>query len=327
MALTLSRRAMIATGALAASLPRWAMAANEPGVPRADQELRVPVTGGNIYVRVNGDLRSGRPPLLMVHGGPGGALWQFFPALPLAKDRAIVLYDQLDSGRSDAPGDRQNWTIDRFVSEISAIRTALQIDRLHLLGHSWGGVIANRYAAGRPDGLKSLILQGTPLSDRRLAESVRELYASLPDQTRAVLLAHEQAGTTDDPEYGKAFETFGSKYLWRTSTRNVAMPYMAPTPEDRGIALAQAMTGGRISGFGGKLKGLDDEPLLASIGVPTLVLFGQYDLLTRKAEASVRRQLKKGAMQELEGAGHMAQFDQPEAWRSAVSNFVAAHDR
>ena len=317
---------MITSCAIAVGFPRMTVAATPPSVPPADQELHVPVTGGSIYVRVNGDLRSGRPPLLMVHGGPGGALWQFFPALPLAKERAIILYDQLDSGRSEAPGLASNWTIDRFVSEISAIRRALQIDQFHLLGHSWGGIIANRYAASRPEGLKSLILQGAPLSDWRLAASVRERYRSLPHETSAVLIAHERAGTTDDPEYGKAFEAFGAKYLWRTSTRDVAMPYMAPTPEDRGNALGRTMTGGRIAGFGGMLKNVNDEPLLSRINVPTLVLFGEYDLMTRKAEIATVRQLQKGSMLEIKGAGHMTQFDKPDDWRLAVSHFITRHD-
>lgn len=95
----IDRRTMLAG---AAALAFAAPAAGQ--VPPADRDLRVPVTGGSLYVRVNGNLAGPKPPLMLVHGGPGGALWQFFPTLPLAADRAIILYDQLDSGRSDAPG-------------------------------------------------------------------------------------------------------------------------------------------------------------------------------------------------------------------------------
>jgi proline iminopeptidase/L-proline amide hydrolase len=263
----------------------------------------------------------------MVHGGPGGGLWQFFPALPLAADRAIILYDQLDSGRSDAPGDPANWTVERYVSEIEAVRSALQIKDFHLLGHSWGGILANRYAAARPPGLKSLILQGTPLSDRRLETSVKALYAALPNGVGAVLIKHEHAGTMDSAEYGEAFRVFFKKHLGRTSVKSVGLPYMASLPEDRGDALAQAMVGGKISGFAGRLKGLDDEPLLARIAVPTLVLFGEYDIMTRAAEQAVVRKLKRGALFDIPDAGHMAQFDQPDAWRSAIAKFLSTHDK
>lgn len=323
-----TRRAVITTALISAAWPTLALGAvtAEPGVPPPDREWHVPVRGGRLYVRVNGDLRAKKPPLLMVHGGPGGALWQFFPALPLATDRAIILYDQLDSGRSDAPGDPANWTVDRFVSEIDAIRTALGLERFHLLGHSWGGIIANRYAARRPKGLRSLILQGTPLSDRRLAASVRSLYAALPDGAGAVIEAHERAGTTDDPAYGKAMAAFMRRHLGRTSVKAVALPYMQPTPEDRGDALAAAMTGGRIDGFQGLLKDFDDEALLARIAVPTRLLCGQYDIMTPAATRAMLPLLKRGSMVALADAGHMAQFDQPAAWRAAIAQFIAAHD-
>lgn len=312
----------------AAAAPFWsvAYAAAEPGVPPADREFRVPVKGGSLYVRVNGDLKAKRPPLLLVHGGPGGALWQFFPALPLASERAIILYDQLDSGRSDAPGDKGNFTIDRFVSEIDAIRAALDLRNIHLLGHSWGGILANRYAAQRPAGLHSLILQGAPLSAKRAEASIHSLYDALPDGAGALIQSHERAGTLDDPAYRKASMVFMRKHLNRTSVRAVAMPYMAPTPEDRGDLVAVAMTGGKLGSFEGALKGFNDEPLLKRIAVPTLLLCGEFDIMTTAATRAVLPMLKQGSFGEILGAGHMAQFDQPDAWRAAVAGFIGKHD-
>lgn len=321
------RRTLLATLAASAAIPSVARAAIEPGVPPADRELRVPVQGGSIYVRVNGDLRGPKPPLLMVHGGPGGALWQFFPALPLATQRAIILYDQLDSGRSNAPGDRANWTVDRYVSEIDAIRGALDVPSLHLLGHSWGGIVANRYAAQGPKGLKSLILQGAPLSDSRARQSVQSLVAALPDGAGAQIAARQRGEPVDDAAYVKAMQAFVRRHLNRTSVRDVAMPYMAPTPQDRGDALAAAMTGGDLmAGFSGVLAGFDDEPLLKRIIVPTLLLAGQDDIMTPDQTKALLPLLAKGSFKEIAGAGHMAQFDQPEAWRAAIAAHMAASD-
>ena len=83
------RRTFLVSAVASAALASTVRAA-EAQVPPADREWRVPVQGGRIHVRVNGDLNARRAPLLMVHGGPGGALWQFFPALPLATDRAVT---------------------------------------------------------------------------------------------------------------------------------------------------------------------------------------------------------------------------------------------
>lgn len=323
-----SRREMI-LGLSAATLATGIAPARaaESGVPPPGAEHRVAVQGGSLYVRVNGDLRGPRPPLLMAHGGPGGALWQFFPALPLVADRAVVLYDQLDSGRSDAPGDPRNWTVDRFASEIGAIRKALGLEQVHLLGHSWGGIVATRYAASRPPGLRSLILQGTPTSAASAKSSVDTLLAALPDDAGAVIQAHERAGTLDDPAYARAMGVFVKRHLNRTSVRNVAMPYMAPTPEDRGDALAAAMTGSSITqGFSGVLAGFDDTPLLPRIAAPTLLMCGTFDIMTPAATRAVLPRLRQGSFREIADAGHMIQFDQPAAWRQAIAEFTGRYD-
>lgn len=102
---------------------------------------------------------------------------------------------------------------------------------------------------------------------------------------------------------------------------------MAPTPPDRGDALAAAMTGGDlVAGFQGVLKGFDDEALLRRIDVPTLLLRGEDDIVTAASVKAQRAMLRAGQYAEIAGAGHMAQFDQPEAWRAAVSHFIMAHD-
>lgn len=309
---------------MAAAMLPGAARATGAGVPPADRELRVKVDGGSLYVRVNGDLNGRRPPLLMVHGGPGGALWQFFPALPLASTRAVVLYDQLDSGRSDAPGDKANWTVDRFVGEIAAIRAALGLERIHLLGHSWGGIVANRYAAGRPKGLQSLVLQGAPLSAKRAADSIDSLLPTLPDGAGAALAA----GAGDDPaRYGKAMGVFMRKHLARTSIKEVGMPYMAPTPEDRGDAVAAAMAGtDLVGGFDGALKGFDDDGLARRVTAPTLLMCGEFDIVTPAATRAMLPLFGRADFAMIAGAGHMAQFDAAAAWREAVSGFVSRHD-
>jgi proline-specific peptidase len=324
----ISRRSMIG-GTLSLAMLAKAAAAGETGVPPFDRELRVPVQGGNIYVRVNGQLDGARAPLLFVHGGPGAALWQFFPALPLATDRAVILYDQLDCGRSDAPGDPANWTVEHFVDEIEAVRGALGIERLHILGHSWGGIVANRYAARRPRGLRSLILQGAPLSARRFEAGIRTLAAQLPAEQAAIMAARhrEGIGAVDNAAYRQAVTAFMRRHVFRTSVRDVAMPYMAPTPEDRGNAVAAALIGDDLlGGFGGVLAGFDDEPLLSRIEVPTLLLRGEFDIVTQGATRALLPLLRNGTYAEIAAAGHMAQFDQPSGWRDALAAFVARHD-
>src|SRR5262252_4462626 len=104
------RRAFLGSFAAAAITAAGPRALARPAVfPPPDRELMAPVRGGRIYVRINGRLDRGGPPIVMVHGGPGGTHAEFLDALSLADGQAVILYDQLDCGRSDRPDNPANW--------------------------------------------------------------------------------------------------------------------------------------------------------------------------------------------------------------------------
>jgi proline-specific peptidase len=118
----------------------------------------------------------------------------------LADDgRAVVFYDQIGCGKSDHPEESTLWTMPTFVEEVAAVRDALGLERVHLLGHSWGGWLALVYARGRPSGLASLTLASTSASLPAFAAETRRLKESLPAEVQDVIDRHEAEGTTDDP--------------------------------------------------------------------------------------------------------------------------------
>jgi pimeloyl-ACP methyl ester carboxylesterase len=110
----------------------------------ADEEGRIDVDAHQVWYRRVGALdgTSGNVPLLLLHGGPGAGHDYLEPLAGLADDRAVIFYDQLGCGRSDQPDDPSLWHIDRFVREIDTVRAALGLERVHILGQSWGGWLA-----------------------------------------------------------------------------------------------------------------------------------------------------------------------------------------
>lgn len=163
----LQRRTLL-QGSLAAGVCVLAsplMARGPTSFPAPTLERMIEVPGGRVYVRVNDALSGAKPPLVMIHGGPGSTHAAFLPALELADERAIILYDQLGSGRSD-PGTPADWKVPRFVAELEPIRRALGVQRWHVLGGSWGGTIALEYGATRPPALAGLVLQSPLISTR-----------------------------------------------------------------------------------------------------------------------------------------------------------------
>ena len=125
-----------------------------PGPAKAaapDPEIAgyVAVEGGRVWYRINGieHYAEGKVPLLVIHGGPGFSHHYLLTLTALADERPVIFYDQLDSGNSERPGEPENWTVERFVDEVDHVRNALGLDRLVVLGSSWGGSVAASYAS------------------------------------------------------------------------------------------------------------------------------------------------------------------------------------
>src|SRR5438270_2754333 len=116
--------------------------------------------GYRTWYRVAGDLEAARPPLLALHGGPGSTHHYFAPLEGLADERAVVLYDQIGCGKSDRPTDIE-WSVELFRDEVAAVRAQLRLERIHLLGTSWGGMLALEHVLSGADGIVSLILSST----------------------------------------------------------------------------------------------------------------------------------------------------------------------
>ena len=135
-----------------------------PAAP-TDQGDYCDAPGGRVWYRIIGT-GSGTP-LLVAHGGPGATHDYLLNHGRLGDQRPVVFWDQLESGNSDKPNDPSLWTIPRFVSEVDALRRHLALERVMLLGHSWGAAIAVEYAGARPSGLVACVL-ASPFIHARL---------------------------------------------------------------------------------------------------------------------------------------------------------------
>jgi proline iminopeptidase/L-proline amide hydrolase len=165
-------------------LAAQAQTATLPTDPAADwsvatSEHRVAVEGGKVWARVNGTIGEGATPVIIIHGGPGGTHVNFGGLLSLADQRAVILYDQLDSGMSDRPENPANWRPERFVAELEAIRK------------EWGSALALEYAAAYPEHTASAVLSGTFLSTSHWITGTNLLIRDLPDDVAAAIRACE----------------------------------------------------------------------------------------------------------------------------------------
>jgi len=132
-----------------------------------------------------------------------------------ATGRRIVFYDELGCGNSDRPQDPSLWSMDMFVEEVDAVREALGLGRVHLLGASWGATIALQYALTRPAGLESLILTSVAASAPRYLRGIHRLRDDLPMAMQAALWTFDKTGQMDEPTYIQALQLFNQRHVCR----------------------------------------------------------------------------------------------------------------
>jgi len=134
-------------------------------------ERFVPVDGAEVYVRQIG---AGHP-IVVLHGGPDFDHSYLVPELDeLAESSRLVYYDQRGRGRSAAGVRPEDVTIDTEIDDLDQLRRQLQLGRIAVLGHSWGGVLAVEYATRHPEHVSHLILMNTAPASGRDADRVRQ---------------------------------------------------------------------------------------------------------------------------------------------------------
>ncbi|WP_235528222.1 proline iminopeptidase-family hydrolase [Sphingomonas sp. Leaf231] len=323
----LSRRTLLGAGA-AAFIARPSVA-RTAAYPPPSQKAMLPVQGGRVYVRVNGDLNGPRAPVVMIHGGPGGTHIGMLDALALADERAVILYDQLDSGRSDWPQDPANWTVARFVDELDAVRRGLGVPRWHICGISWGGTIALEYAARRPADLASVVLGGPLISTRAWLADADALRAALPRATRDALTACEGKAPPAAAVCDGATQVFYRHYN-RREDATAAMRAAAAMPGNRGSnqRLYEAMWGRSEFVATGSLRDYDGTPLLARLDARrTLFMVGQHDEARPATALDFAARVPGGAeLAVIPGAAHGTLSDRPVETVGVLRGWLRRHD-
>lgn len=259
-------------------------------------------------------------PLITVHGGPGYPHDAFEPLAALGDERTVAFYDQLGCGRSERPTDAALWAVERFVEELRILTEELTDGAYHLLGHSWGSMLATDFALTRPSGLRGLILASPPLCIPRWLEDLARYRAALPTEVRETLDRHEAQGTTDSPEYEAATLAFYHRHLCR----------LDPWPDvlDRAIAGASldvyhAMWGPSEFYMTGTLAGYDRTDRLAELDAPTLFTCGAYDEATPQTTAWYQSLLPGSQLAVFEHSAHMPHLEQPEEYLRVVRAFLS----
>lgn len=287
----------------------------------ASKEGYIPFRGYQTWYRIVGEQTSpGKLPLLCLHGGPGATSYYLEPLAGMADTgRQVIFYDQIGCGRSDQPSDPSMWTVDLFVAEVQAVRDALGLDHVHILGQSWGGMLLMEYALTQPQGVASLTLASTASSLPAWISEANRLVAELPEDVQETLRKHAAAGTFDDPEYVTAGEVFYRRHVCRTDPWP---EYFTLTNDNLRAEVYNTMWGPSEFHATGTLRDWDVTDQLGKIAIPTLVTCGRYDEASPALAEMIQRGIPNAQLAVIEDASHMAHGEQNEEYLRVLTAFL-----
>jgi len=288
----------------------------------------IPFKGYKTWYKIVGEKEEpGKLPLLLLHGGPGAChdyLWSL--AAMADTGRRVIFYDQIGCGLSQIGESKpEMWTVDLYVEEVDAVRQALGLDKIHLLGQSWGGMLAMEYMIRQPKGVASVTIASSPASMIQWVAEANKLREELPPEINATLLKHEAAGTTTDPDYITAMTEFYNRHVCR----------VVPNPEyvQRSFAklgenpeVYNTMNGPSEFHVVGTLKTWDIINQLGKINAPTLVTSGKYDEATPLIAETVHNGIPGSEWVLFENSSHMAHVEEADRYLQILSAFIARHE-
>jgi proline iminopeptidase len=272
-------------------------------------------------------------PLLIVHGGPGASHDYLLPyLLPLARSNKLIFIDERGSGRSEKLEDVRQYTVENMVEDVEYVRQALGLGKISLLGHSYGGVLAQAYAFKYQRNLTHLILGGTFYSTSEMNKVLASEKGRMTPEARAKLDALEQAGLFGK---GKEWETgrYPEEYA-KLAWGDGYFPFLyqrRPDPNYEPVAgntttawdLYREMWGSHGEFvIDGNLRSVEYADKLPGIHVPTLIICGDHDESDPSLSRFMHDKIAGSKLVVLPQSGHMAFVDQPNLYVRSVGDFL-----
>jgi proline iminopeptidase len=272
-------------------------------------------------------------PLVVVHGGPGADHTYFLPyLLPLARTHRLIFIDERGSGRSQRLQDVSLYTVENMVEDVEDVRQALHLGKISLLGHSYGGVLAQAYALKYQQNLSHLILNSTFPSTKQMNEVLAREKAQMPPDKLKRLNELEAAGLFGKGEaweHGRYPEEY-AKLAWGPGY----FPFLYGARPDPTYDPLGQLSGtswelyrqmwGEHGEFviDGNLKSVEYVDRLSTIHVPTLVLVGDHDECDPSLSKEMHEKIAGSKLVILPNSGHMNFVDQPDLWQKSVIDFL-----
>jgi proline iminopeptidase len=271
--------------------------------------------------RVSYDTHGAGEPLVCHPGGPGFSGAVLGDLGRVDESHTIVALDPRGTGRSDPPSSPDGYALDDYVADLCLVQEHLGLDRLDLLGHSHGSLVALLYAARYPDRIRRLVLVavGSRFQEQQV-EAMREAIerrAGEPwfDDASAALQQEQEGQFQDDAELG------------RLVARELPFYFAHYGENERAFvqrALERPVHAAALRYFNDReFLTFDLRPALTSVTAPTLVVAGREDFILGPAACQeVADGIRNARLEVLDGVGHMPWVESPERFAAMVTAFL-----
>ena len=292
------------------------------------EEGYVDANGLLLYYKIVGQGQS----LVILHGGPGASHDYFLPyLLPLARTNKLVFIDERGSGKSQKLEDPAGYTVENMADDVEAIRTALGLGKINLLGHSYGGVLAQAYALKYQRNIDHLLLCSTFHSTTKMNAVFQKQLAAMPPELRGRILTLEKAGLFGR---GKDFEKnrYPNDYITAAWGEGY-FPYLYQKHPDANFdPIAMGNTSWELYRemwgshgefiIDGNLKSVEYADRLKTLRVPTIMIAGDHDECDPSLSREMNSLIPGSRLAIMPQSGHMTFVDQTGLFLRTVDEFL-----
>lgn len=280
----------------------------------------VKINGASLYYKTIG---TGEP-IVILHGGPGLEHTYFLPQFEqLAKHHKLIFYDQRASGKSTGVVDSTTLIAEQFVEDLEALRKALKLEKMNLLGHSWGGLLAMEYAITYPQRVKSLILANSVGVDSEWLVPYIQTRTERTTHEDSLAFARITASKEFAQKEPKAIEEF-ARTIFRTYF------YRRSFADSLTLTFTQQTASNVLDIFGIFLKQFQQyniRPALSSLSCPTLIISCDYDVVLPKYAEEIHRLIPRSVFVIFKNCGHFPYIEKPDEFFSTVTDFLRKSER
>ncbi|NLY76494.1 MAG: proline iminopeptidase-family hydrolase [Tissierellia bacterium] len=279
------------------------------------------------YYRIVGECTGNKKPLVLVHGGPGSThnYFEVLDKLAEMDGRALIMYDQIGCGLSSTPSRPDLWHAKTWIEELIQLRKHLGLDEIHLLGQSWGGMLAIQYACQyKPEGIKSYILSSTLPSAKLWEKEQRRRIKYLPQEMQEAIAKAEATGDYSSEEYKAAEAEFMLRHCAGEITED--SPECLKRPKVAG-------TEAYITGWGpneftptGTLKDFDFMDEIEDIQEPCLITSGIDDLCSPFIAKTMYDKIPNSEWELFEFSRHMPFVEETDKYIDVLIKWLNKHD-